>query len=163
MSTFENSDTSMSQQEWASDFNESSMDCAISQLMIEKKLDDCAIASAPKLIGIEGVTGSGKTVLANALADNMENALLVDMYFLQKERGSVNNMAAIPDMTDRNVTYIIDEPLYCNLDNLAQAVDVEGTFILFFQSFEDVPKTLLQNLQRFNLSLNDGLIILKAH
>jgi ABC-type uncharacterized transport system ATPase subunit len=161
MNTIENADTS--QQQGILDCNELSMDCAVSQLIIEKSLNRCAESGLPRLIGIEGVSGSGKTHLANALADNLDNALLIDMWSLRNERGNVNKMAIIPDMTNSNIAYIIDETGYCNLDQLNKAIDTSGTFILFFQSFEDAPKTLLQKLQRFNLSFNDGLIMLKAH
>lgn len=161
MNTIENTD--INQQQGILDFNELPMDCAVSQLIIEKSLTRSAESGLPKLIGIEGVPGSGKTTLAKALAYNLDNALLIDMCSLRNERGNVNKMAIIPDMTNSNITYIIDETSYCNLDQLNEAIDTNGTFILFFQSFEDVPKTLLQKLQRFNLSFNDGLIMLKSY
>lgn len=118
-----------------------------------------SLEDRPKLIGIEGATNSGKTILGNVLSDDGSNVQLINVVQHLKNRAvGARNVDVSGFISDRSKTYVIDEIGYADMDALSTAVQDHvqngGVAVLLFQCVKDLSATLLNGMTVFELDRN---------
>jgi pantothenate kinase-related protein Tda10 len=125
---------------------------------MEQAINDCHSNYEPLLIGIEGGSGSGKTLLAKVLANSGNNVEYLNI-------AAITDLAYKPDLSkiliDHEKTYIVDEAGLTNTSTLHQAitniVSQNGVVVLLYQHEQDLPESVRMAISfRYNL-LNGAL------
>lgn len=99
---------------------------------------------APKIIGIEGETGVGKSILAELLTETGRG----DVVLVSRDPNStVGEKIGLPPMPNHSATYIFDEPAFVTDSSLGSYVDmlVKGGGIAIFMSrdLDELPYDIL--------------------
>ncbi len=130
---------------WGDDNNEITLDYTMHVNEISKAIKELEEESLPKIIGIEGDPGSGKSNLAKVLHSSGNNTVLIDVTRLHSENSPYPDLTLA--MSNLNKTYIIDEAGITNKNKLWKAITrltsmgnaINGNVvILIYQRYIDV-------------------------
>ena len=119
-------------------------------------ITECEDNVKPRIIGIEGEPGSGKSILAFLLAESGANTVLIHA------PTNYNNPSKIglPPMGDPTQTFIFDEPNYvtdASLDNYtAMIADKNGIGVFLCQKLSDLPTSVTDAMVTLKLT-REGL------
>lgn len=111
--------------------------------LIERVMANLIAAKDPKLICIEGMSGSGKTGFSKVLGHNGTNVQVIDVCSLHehsKPRVDISNL-----ISDRNATYVIDETGFMDQECfplIESHVCSGGKMVVMLQSKRDLCYTL---------------------
>ncbi len=122
--------------------------------MLRSAADELAKMQAPKVIGIAGVTGSGKSLLVSALHDSAAGVQIVDGQALRK---SPHESFLTPEVS----TYVFDEiPVFDQVELaylLTVLIEERCTVVLLYQCESDLRECVRKLIRkRFSLT-RDGL------
>lgn len=102
-------------------------------------ITECEQDYKPKLIAIEGETESGKSVLAELLAETGNNTVLVSA----GGQYTNPNKIPLPPIEKPTATFIFDEPNYVQDESLQSYIDAiaenNGIAVLLAQRISDYP------------------------
>ena len=117
------------------------IDHALSIKSISAELEKLTSNNLPKLVCIEGVSGSGKTILARVLAATGRNAKYIDV----REEYSCNNYNKVDvsaHTKSGSTAYIIDEAACCTSESLvlflSHHLEAGGVAVLLCQNSRDL-------------------------
>ncbi len=131
--------------------------------MISDTLIRCEKNKKPKIIGIEGSTRSGKTILAKILHSSGSNTELVDVCSLMNSFAEKVYLTPAKDLTK---AYIVDEAGFVNSKSLLRTVknltNKGKVVVLLFQSIEYIDSSILKNMSYFSLSREHGLTAIET-
>jgi Cdc6-like AAA superfamily ATPase len=134
---------------------------------ISNAISDLEKDSKPKIIGIEGSTGSGKSILAKVLNANANNCQLIDVCSLIDYSADLFELDALEISAS---TCIIDEASFVQEQSLFNAMEKtaikNGVLVLLFQTASDFSEKiknteLFKDMKCFKLS-RDGLTLIET-
>lgn len=122
--------------------------------LIAGALDYQSAQGKPRLIGIQGVFGSGKTQLASVLVQTGVDVSYVDV--LQHRQLTPGRSYDIsPLLEDPARTYVIDEAGYADQEGLSEAISAitrrGSTVVMLFQQFRELDSALVNRMVQFDL------------
>ncbi len=125
--------------------------------MIGNALNKLEQAKEYKIIGIEGVTASGKSILAQVLTATGSNTILIDLCdLLSLEERQYD---VLPLMKDLNNTYIIDAVDLADNRTIHHAIhnvlSSDGTVVLLYMKEHDIPESVRKDIVRFKITQTD--------
>jgi len=148
---------------WIHDNTEKKVNHSRSTSMISDALIRCEKNKKPKIIGIEGSTRSGKTILAKILHSSGSNTELVDVCSLMNNLAERVYLSPVKDLTK---AYIVDEAGFVDskslLSTVKNLIDKGKVVVLLFQSKKDIDSSILKNMSYFNLSRKHGLTAIET-
>ena len=119
-----------------------------------------ALAGRPKLICIEGESGSGKTILGQVLCADGTNTEFINIAHYAKEQGQgIGEVDISSIMADPSKTYILDEVVYAAPNSLIEAIQrhaqAEGVAVLLIENARDIHPGLMRYMTIFHLDRDE--------
>ncbi len=150
---------------WFHSSDEIVVDHRINLSKIGNAINELNENSKPKIIGIEGSAGTGKSILAKLLNANAKNCQLIDVCSLMDYSSS---SFELPSLNKTASTFIIDEAGFVQTKSLSKliekTIDKNSVLVLLFQTLTDFDVTVknsLKDMTFFKLT-RDGLTLVET-
>lgn len=122
-------------------------------LLLGHLLSEADQNGAPKIIGIEGESGMGKSILAELLTETAKGKVV--LVSLDPD-SKVVEKHGLPPMPDNSATYIFDEPNFVTDSSLVNYVQMliegGGVAILMSRNLNDLPDDVLAAMTKLKMT-----------
>jgi ABC-type microcin C transport system duplicated ATPase subunit YejF len=128
----------------------------------QKIITNLSQKSMPKIIGVEGKSGVGKSILAELLTETGNNTVLVSM-----KGKAVTQKVDLPVIPDKMATFIFDDPSFITDSSLQEYIEMiiegDGCAIFITRSLDDLPDSVLKSMVRLSMDRNSVKVLVKSH